>query len=87
MNSSIIDRHRPANDLNDVVQHLPRRAVDRHPVQMIQLVKEAVHDVVPEVGIAHGVCQRRDEIGNRDDRQVDPLPRFPVFHHAEAIAA
>jgi len=84
---SIIDRHRPANDFDNVVQYLPRRAVDRHPVQMIQLIEEPVHDVVPEVGVAHRVRHRRDQIGNRDDRKVDPLPRFPVFHHAEAIAA
>jgi hypothetical protein len=87
MSPSVIDRHRPANDFDDVVQHPLRRAVDRHPVQMIQLVEELVHDIVPEIGVAHGVCHRRDQIGNRDDRQVDPLPRFPVFHHAEAFAA
>jgi len=87
MQASVIDRHRPANDLDNVVQHPRRRAVDCHPVQVIQLVEEAVHDVVAEIGVAHGVRHRCDQIGNRDDRQVDPLPRFPVFHHAEAFAA
>lgn len=85
--TSVVNRHCPANYLDNVAKHPRRRAVDRHPVQMIQLVEEPVHDVVAEVGVAHGVRDRCDQISNRDDRQVDPLPRFPVFHHAEAIAA
>ena len=84
---SIIDRHRPANDLDDVGKHSMRRAVNRHPIQMIQLVEKLVHDVVAKVGVAHSVRDRCDQIGNRDDCKVDPLPRFPVFHHAEAFAA
>lgn len=87
MTPSVIYRHRPAHDFDNVVQHPRRRAVDRHPVQVIQLVEEPMHDVVAEIGVAHGVRHRCDQIGNRDDRQVDPLPRFPVFHHVEAFAA
>jgi hypothetical protein len=84
---SIIIRNGTANDIDDIGQDAARHTVDRQPVQMIQLVQEAVDDVVPNVCIPHGVRQRRDEIGKRDHRKVDLLPRLRVFHHAEAIAA
>lgn len=84
---SVIYRHRTANDVDNIGQNATRHAVDRQPVQMIQLVKKVVDDVVPDVGVAHGIRQRCDQICKRDHRKVDLLPRFRVFHHAEAIAA
>ncbi|MEG8016149.1 hypothetical protein [Sphingomonas sp. 22R3R2A-7] len=83
----IIGRHSAANDVDDIGQDATRHPVDRQPIQMIQLVQEAVDDVVSDVGVTHGVRQRRDQIGKRDHRKIDLLPRFRVFHHAEAIAA
>ncbi|MBD8549465.1 hypothetical protein [Sphingomonas sp. CFBP 8764] len=85
--SSIIIRNGAANDIDDINQDAARHTVDRQPVQMIQFVQKAVDDVVPDVGVTHGVGQRRDEIGKRDHRKVDLLPRFRILHHAEAIAA
>jgi len=85
--SSIIIRNGAANDIDDISQDAARHTMDRQPVQMIQLVQKAMDDVVPNVCIPHGVRQRRDEIGKRDHRKVDLLPRLRVFHHAEAIAA
>ena len=85
--SSIIIRNGAANDIDDISQDAARHTVDRQPVQMIQLVQKAMDDVVPNVCIPHGVRQRRYEIGKRDHRKVDLLPRLRVFHHAEAIAA
>jgi len=85
--SSIIIRNGAANDIDDIGQDAARHTVDRQPVQMVQLVEKAVDDVVPNVGLPHGVRQRCDQIGKRYHRKVDLLPRLRVFHHAEAIAA
>ena len=85
--SSIIIWHGTANDIDDIGQNAARHTVNCQPIQVIQFVEEAVDDVVPDVGVTHGVRQRRDQIGKRDHRKVDLLPRFRVFHHAEAIAA
>jgi hypothetical protein len=84
---SIIIRNGAANDIDDISQDAARHTIDRQPVQMIQFVQKAMDDVVPNVCIPHGVRQRRYEIGKRDHRKVDLLPRLRVFHHAEAIAA
>ena len=83
----IIGRHGTADDIDNIRQNATRHTVDRQPVQMVQLIQEAVDDVVPDVSVAHGIRQRRDQIGKRDHRKVDLLPRFRVFHHAKAIAA
>ncbi|MEG8045769.1 hypothetical protein QP175_05790 [Sphingomonas aerolata] len=83
----IIRRHSAAHDVDDICQDATRHTVDRQPVQMVKLVEESVDNVVPEVGVAHGVRQRCDQISKRYHRKVDLLPRFRVFHHAEAIAA
>ena len=87
MKRSIIIWYRASNDVDNIGQDATWHPVNRQPVQMVQLVEKAVDDVVPDVGVTHGVRQRRDQIGKCDHRKIDPLPRFRVFHHAKAIAA